>query len=688
MKRYKLLIIAILCVPFVVFGQDLIESEVTVAAHYVEQEATMDVYCFSTENEVMIKLLGQGFILERSDDGVSFEKIAEIHHADSIAWKQLLEETTKPKDKKFVSYMKTFIERVGYYDILSQFNSVNASFEDMYKQKTEMGKLLLSIMLKSMQDKEMAKLMGVFYTDTSIEKGKTYYYRAKPLATFTEYKVTSKPAKVTATAKIDYTKKIDVLQGDGTLGFSWEQDNLVGYFVERKAYNETEFKALTDRIQFTSRPRGYKGEVKGAFDDKGLENYKPYTYRFYANTFWGEKVLFGEVTAHAVDRTPPPAPFLPQPKHTKPDEVTVSWKVQKETPDLLGFVVARSTQPNGDFQVLHDRILPKNIRNFVDKSFRTDTLNYYMVQAIDTARNISSSNSALVVLIDSIPPKKPVFVQSAISKKGEVTLEVKKNEARDLMGYRLYKSNSPEHEFSVIYEGFKHKGALDTIPTVFTDTTTLKTLTPYVYYRVKALDTHYNESEFSEIVKLKRPDTIPPATPVFKKVEISKNKVVLSFALSPSEDVVSQMIYRRENKNEAWQLLDSLTGKQTAYTDTKVAKGTTYYYSLRAKDDSGLFSAYATPVFGRPYDNGVRTPVSKIKIKKQDDKLLLSWEYPQKNADTFFIVYKSNKKGQLLQYKRTEALQLSIPYTGKADYGIKVFTKDGGQSVLSKTVTK
>lgn len=687
MKRYKLLVIAILCLPFGIFGQDLIESEVTVTTRYSAKDQRMEVYCASKENEVFRKLLESGYVLERSADGVNYKTIQEVHPANSTVWDNAIAQEPDEEQKNALLSLKDYIGNIDKIGVISA-----EDFAKGFKEVQEFRKFQnisnLVLFVKVLESQNIAELMGVLSFDTSVEQGKTYYYRAKPLATFTEYKVTSKPQKVIASEKTDYTQKISVQQGDGELGFSWERNNLVGFVVERKADDETEFKSLTEEIQFTSRPRGYKGEVKGAFEDKGLENYKPYTYRFYANTFWGEKVLFGEVTAHAVDRTPPPAPFLPQPKHTKPNEVMVSWKVQKEAPDLLGFVVARSTQPNGDFQVLHDRILPKNIRNFVDKSFRTDTLNYYMIQAIDTARNISSSNSALVVLIDSIPPKKPVFVQSAISKKGVVTLEVKKNEARDLMGYRLYKSNSPEHEFSVIYEGFKHKDALDTIPTVFTDTTTLKTLTPYVYYRVKALDTHYNESEFSEIVKLKRPDTIPPATPVFKKVEVSKNKVVLSFALSPSEDVVSQMIYRRENKNEAWQLLDSLTGKQTAYTDTKVAKGTTYYYSLRAKDDSGLFSAYATPVFGRPYDTGVRTPVSKIKIKKQDDKLLLSWEYPQKNADTFFIVYKSNKKGQLLQYKRTEALQLSIPYTGKADYGIKVFTKDGGQSVLSKTVTK
>ncbi len=683
MKNYKIITIFLLLLPFMAFGQEeKTKDTLSLSTRYTEKG--VEIFCITSEKEVMRKLLRDGYVIERSDDGINFQPIQEVHHTSIQEFDRLITQGFKDENQlKAYKFVKAYFKYIDNIGILSPKNFAKG-LEYLKEVTDNEDRMYLYLLLASLKYPELAKDIGILGIDTTAKKGKTYYYRVKPLAKFTYYEVSCKPIKIVTGAKKDYTKKIEVIQGDGTLGFNWERTDLIGYFVERKAYNETEYKPMHKGIQFTSRPKGYKGETKSAFDDKGLVNYKPYSYRFYANTFWGEKVLFGEVTAHSVDKTPPPAPFLPQPKHTKPDEVTIKWEVKKEAPDLFGFVVARGTSPNGEFKVLHNRILPKTTRTFIDKSFRTDTLNYYLVQAIDTARNISSSNSALVVIIDSIPPKKPEFIKTTIDKKGVVRLVLKKGTEKDLMGYRVFKANSPKHEFSVIYEGFKHKGALDSVPTLLTDTTTLQTLTPYVYYKVKALDTHYNESEFSEMVKLKRPDTIPPSTPVFTKVLVSKDKVTLHFSQSESEDVVGQYLYRKINRVAEWQLLDTLAKGQKEYVDSKVTKKITYYYSMRAKDDSNLYSPYATPVFARPYDNGVRPPITNLRITEQEKNAKLTWEYAEKNADTFFVIYKSNDKGQLIQYERTTELQMEVPKN--ASYGIKVFTKDGGQSKISETV--
>ncbi len=683
--KYQWILIALFFLSVGALGQNnKIEKELSLSTRYTEEG--VEVFCITSENEVFRKLLRDGYLLERSDDGVSFQPIKEVHHANINEFNQLENQLNSDEKKgyNFYKFIKAYFENI---DKVGEFSpeDLEKGFDYIYKAKESEKQIYFYMLLAAMQSPELARKIGLSGVDTTAEKGKTYYYRVKPLAKFTYYDVSCKPIKITTGEKVDYTKKIEVIKGDGTLGFAWERSDLIGYYVERKAYNESEFKPMHEGIQFTSRPEGYKGDMKSAFDDKGLVNYKPYSYRFYANTFWGEKVLFGEVTSYSVDKTPPPAPFLPQPKHTKPDEVTIEWKVKKEASDLFGFIVARGTSPNGEFTLLHNRVLPKTARKFIDKSFRTDTLNYYLVQAIDTARNISSSNSALVVLIDSIPPKKPVFAKTAIDKKGEVQLVVKKGEERDLMGYRLFRANSPKHEFNVIYEGFKHKGALNTIPTVFIDTVTLNTLTPYVYYKIKALDTHYNESEFSEMVQLKRPDTIPPTTPIFKKVLVNKDKVTLHIALSESEDVVEQLLYRKENLDANWKVLDTLTKGQKVYIDDKVIKQITYYYSMRAKDDSDLYSPYASPVFARPYDNGVRPEITNLKVVSEKEKALLSWEYAEKKEDTFFVIYKSNAKGQLVQYKRTTELKMEVPKE-KATYAVKVFTKDGGQSKMSEKV--
>ena len=141
------------------------------------------------------------------------------------------------------------------------------------------------------------------------------------------------------------------------------------------------------------------------------------------------------------------------------------------------------------------------------------------------------------------------------------------------MGYRLYRSNSPEHEFSVIKEGFLSLDSLQNeVQTVFIDSVTLKSLTPYIYYRTEALDFNHNTSEFSEILKVKRPDIIPPTTPVFKKVKVGEDFVELEFALSKSRDVKQQILFRKLDLKDNWEQLAILQNEQKKYVDEKVEK--------------------------------------------------------------------------------------------------------------------
>ncbi len=222
---------------------------------------------------------------------------------------------------------------------------------------------------------------------------------------------------------------------------------------------------------------------RASFRDEGLENYRLYTYRFYGYNVFGERVMFAQVDAMPRDRTPPEQPRVITLEHHKPDEVLIAWEMN-DTPaaDLMGFAVGRAKGADGEYQVIHPDLLPSSSRTFIDTSFVQGQMNYYVIQAVDTAFNVSSSLPVAVTLIDTIPPAPPVWASGSIDSLGVVSLELEKNPENDLMGYRLYRSNDPGHEFSVIFEGFVESDTLrDAIPVVFTDTLSLNSLTPYVY---------------------------------------------------------------------------------------------------------------------------------------------------------------------------------------------------------------
>ena len=359
--------------------------------------------------------------------------------------------------------------------------------------------------------------------------------------------------------------------------------------------------------------------------------------------------------------------------------------------DLKGFVIARGEDNRGKFNIIHKDLLAKNVRNFTDKTFKKDRTNYYVIQAIDTAGNVSSTIPAFVTIIDSIPPAKPKFVKGKIDSLGVVTLDIALNKEKDLMGYRLFRSNSEKHEFSVIREGFNDNDSIPKpVQIMFKDTVTLNSLTPYIYYRIKALDQNYNQSPFSDILKVKRPDKIAPTIPVFKNVKVRTDAVELYFALSNSIDVVEQTLYRRLSFDEPWKVLSILKNDQKKYVDKKLKQGTKYFYTLRAKDNSDNYSKYAVAVYGMPYDDGVRPVVTNLKAitDKEKQTLSLIWEYSDTYKDVYYIIYKKNKKGQLIQYKSVTSKKFKETIKkGKHAYGIKVFTKDGGESKISEIVT-
>lgn len=672
-------------------------SSINTVARYIQLENSVEMRFVPDKKAVLYAGLKDGFIIERADitvlkegiesiDDLEFTKVGESKAYNEEQWKNALLKGDA-KNKKDLELAKEFFESID------EKRGGNFSFDEgikaMKEQKSKEDIEYLIFVMNAIKNKNVAKALGIAFTDSTVEKNKTYIYRVKLVKQSKLYQTMATPFTIeTSDSEKDKKRKIYVKAGDTLLNFLWEENDMVsGVLVERKNNTTGQWESLTKTTIYTLTSSNRK-----TFIDKGLINYQTYEYRFYGFNPFGEKVLFGEAKGMPRDLTPPKKPLLKLAKHTKPNEISIKWDIQKpEDSDLKGFVVARGEDNRGKFSIIHKDLLAKSTRSFTDKTFKKDRTNYYVIQAIDTAGNVSSTIPAFVTIIDSIPPTKPKFIKGKIDSLGVVTLDVRLNKEKDLMGYRLFRSNSEKHEFSVIQEGFD---ANDSIPKpvqiVFKDTVTLNSLTPYIYYRIKALDKNYNQSPFSDILKVKRPDKIAPTIPVFKNVKVRTDAVELYFALSNSIDVVEQNIYRRLSFDEPWVFLSKLKNDQKKYIDKNLKQGIKYYYTLRAKDDSDNYSKYAVAVYGMPYDDGVRPVVTNFKATNDKEKktVSLNWDYPKKYKDAYYAIYKKNKKGQLVQYKSVSSKNFKETLKkGKHEYGIKVFTKDGGESKISEILT-
>ena len=654
----------------------------------------VEIVFFPDKKQVLNYGIKNGFIIERADitvfpkdvddiNKLPYVKVGQTKAFNDQQWINLLSKTNVDS-KKNVELSKDF------YDAIDKTKGGKFDFEngikDMAEQKNTEDFEYLIVVMNAIKCKECAVALGLAFTDATAASQREYIYRVRINGEYSFYNVISAPFSIeTKKEETAKQRKIYVKPGDKELSFMWDENDMIsGTIVERKNPFTGNWEFLNDAPEYNIN----EGQRKGYFD-RNLTNYKTYEYRFYGDNPFGERVLFGTAKGMPIDLTPPQTPLLIEAKHSKPNEISIKWEVNKpEDGDLNGFLVARGDSNNGKFVIIHDQLLPKETRSYIDTTFKKDETNYYIIQAVDTSGNVSSTVPAFVTIIDSIPPVQPKFVSAKIDSLGVVTLVVDKNKEKDLLGYRLYRANSAEHEFSVIKEGFNPNDTIEKpVQLVFTDTVTLNSLTPYIYYRIKALDQNLNQSEFSEILKIKRPDKIPPTTPVFKNIIARKQEIELQFALSKSEDVEQQYIYRKTDINGNWEMLDSLKNSQTTYIDKNVKPDIKYYYSLRAKDDSNLYSNYAVAVYGNLYDDGVRPPVENLTIKKVEDKVVLNWTYKSMNNETFFVIYKNDSKGKLVQYKNTTLLNFEDNINSKSNsYAVRVFTKDGGQSVMSITM--
>lgn len=562
-------------------------------------------------------------------------------------------------------------------------------------------------MLAADIDAEVADGLALRFVDKNVLPNKRYVYSVvagyvdsayyfEPGYTMTNSQPDAQFAKP---ASINYDRKSEIaslvwsarsVDGNIYSGFVLERANPNGNLFER--VNKEPIIYVNSNDSTAKTPEAMQGMVR--FQDT-IEKYKEYKYRVRGITPFGDLSEPSDViTVQTSDHTPPQAPILISAVESSPHEITVNWRMQETPNDLKGFYVARGYKANGPFTRLNKEPLYKEALSFVDKNPKIDTTNYYVVIAEDTSGNISESFAGYGFMVDSLPPAKPLGLKGVIDTNGVVTLTWNKNKERDVMGYRVYRTNSTEkgYEFIQVTKAELPK------ENKFIDTINVRTLTREVFYKVVAVDRNFNNSDFSDELLLKRPDLLPPVAPVFSNLFVTDTAVYLEWNPSTSWDVKSHQLFRRVLPDTVWKPIGGILSRDSkSYTDRDVKKKITYEYSLQATDSTGLKSDFSVPMNARPYDNGVRQGVTNLQIKTDTLKKIatLTWSYPQnKSGEKMrFIIYRSIGSSPLTQYtavtgEKREWIDNEATKGGKYEYAVKVvFSQSGGESSVSQSVT-
>ncbi|QKJ30601.1 hypothetical protein HQ865_12815 [Mucilaginibacter mali] len=618
---------------------------------------------FPTAPALLTRAANAGFVVEKAvfKPGIALEKLAYAPVKGSPfkrwgddAWNTALRNASQndTASTRIIGFAMTLTDpavKAASGDVLA--DGLKTLMEERNQQDMKFAMALIA----ANRSRVAAEGLALSVTDADVKSGTTYVYRVRIADSQAGDKNSIAYVKVSCTAfnsrYLVNNKAVKVVEGDKRITLSFPQSKeYYAFNVERSDDGGLNFKKITLTPAFKLNPRGATTITDYGFVDSNLTNYKTYRYRLLVSTPFGDDLPLAEFQGTPRDRTPPPAPFLKSATNTKPKQVELLWETDGAG-DLKGFNIKRSNSFKGKYTTISQTILPKTARTYIDGGFDPDGNNYYMIEAIDTAGNTSTSFPTLATIIDSIPPAMPVIASATIDTLGKVLIKIKPNTERDFIGYQLLKANAADHDFSVVAETY-----MDTLGKkrfTLRDSTTLNSLTSHIYYKVIAFDSHYNQSLPSKIIELKRRDTIPPVSPLITGFAATDSTVSISFANSPSDDAVSNILLRRLNGKPRFDTVFVNRNRAiNSFIDKKVNGGDEYEYAMMAKDESGLKSKITRSIM-------VSIPVNKRLPKPQ-----LSGIYSADNKKiTLSFIVDDKVKGRKLKialYKRSDG---AAPWT-------------------------
>lgn len=619
--------------------------------------------------------------------------------AGSKKFELLTSEKIKPWSlKKLELYLKN-PDYDEYVAIVGQavYGKTDASkFQNWTDPIDEKENRYVYALLSTEFSKDAADAAGLYFEDKDVRANRTYQYRLiahalRPNQQDTVYLYINTYEKDTIPQPFISTSKIE----DGYLIIGWNRQMhkryFSGYYIERSSDGKN-FKRMNKKPYVNPETENLTlGSELITWKDSSTVNYMQYHYRIIGITSFAElSKPSAAVKLMTTDKTPPAQPTNIKTRHLGAKRVEISWEHDGNEPDLAGFMIGRSRNANAGFEnISGDQPIGKTRRAFIDENCDDTSTNFYIVAATDTAGNAAASLISYAAILDSIPPSKPEGLTGTIDTAGMVTLSWAYGKEQDIKGYLIHTSNAVHHIFTCI--------SGDAIQDTFwKDTITLRTLTKEIFYKIQAVDLMGNISEFSEALKLLKPDIVPPVKPVIHDFLVEIGQVTLKWQPSTSKDVEYHILKRKKPNDTAWTDLLKINVQYIAsYTDQDIEQQQDYYYTLVAVDSAGNRSDDATIIPVKTLKD-LRNPLQNFQasLDENSKEIHFSWDAKANSSFREVIIYKALNNGPVLSYKRIPAIKgQRNTFTEKAaskaevvEYTTKVVFENGMTSGFSPMV--
>lgn len=543
---------------------------------------------------------------------------------------------------------------------------------------------------------EAAAFAGLAFRDRQVKANEKYFYRI--------YSLIPGNKRITDTALLfiglaDYAplpKPSMIIPefGDKTAMLKWDFDGFkeyyTSYIIERSADGGKTFQSISDKpvtdLNDTD-PKLANGSMM--YIDGLPSNDTVYQYRIAGLTLFGETGPYSDI-AQGKGRTELPlSPHITGVSLSDQGKFQLAWEFEDSLNNAVKeFQINQAPGIQGPYTVQQTGIAAGRRTTEVDNLYGS---NYITITVVPKEGETRTSQPYLLQPEDSTAPAMPTGFTATIDSNGVVVLKWDANTEKDLAGYKLLKANVKGHEFTPV---------MDTLwkTNEYRDTVNLKNLNHKVYYTLRAVDTRYNQSEFTRTVEVVKPDIIPPTAPVLAAYDITENGIRLQWVNSSDADVAVHRLYRRlmADTVTTWTLLQEFEQlSATEWVDKDCEEGRLYSYTMVAMDSSKLESEPAKPVT-------IKAPVKRVKdvvknmeveVDRKGRTVTVTWEKLKtvKNIRRFEL-YRGAAKQPISLYKQIATASSSFVDTDlrvntRYKYAIRaVYTNGQYSDFITKSV--
>lgn len=643
-------------------------------------------------------------ITQKRDGQVLFKVVPKNYNTWQLIKKnglvfQYSEDISDINKANFLNFSKPIVKTGSKSDFETQGEAGKAALELLNKKYTYSNSDPIQ-QLKTADDQELNLLLYLFLTsrtpklseisglqNNQVLKANTYFIRIfiKNYENDTNYSV---KGKIVVNNEDDLYElpELKTTSLDKSIGLQWNHAEFNKIFA---TYNLLRSERPKDGQKVNSSPIFYNKYNSPNATDNGIISYtdsvekndKSYFYQLVAQDYFGYEHPSGQwIEAKAKDLTPPNRPY-----QLKGDWNGAAYNLEWQTEpseDLEGFRVLKADNISGPFDYIGE-LLSAKTRSFEDQEFDPEEGAFYMVVAQDKNENMAPSEIFMALGVDSFPPPVPENLIGEADTTGKILIawDAVNDKAKDLEGYRVFKSLNPNFEFiSITPEINPYNYIIDSF--------NKKSLDEYVYYKIESVDKSKNHSAPSEIYKLKLPDLVAPSPPVLDNLSKEKDSIKISWTPSYSKDVVMHILQiKKDNK---WVNLKTIFGNQVKSLRVPIEYNQSYY-RLVALDDDGLFSEPSNML----QSSFIQSTKTKIKLSgklaEKNNETQLQWVFNSNDKVEFIYIYRAYLDYYTIIHKMTENTNLykdkSLEKNKNYQYKIAVKYKENKQMVYSNEIS-